>query len=338
VNRRPATTLSDLAKLAGVSITTASRALNDSASVNEQTKRRIWKLAREREYPFRRYMPSGPTAAAATVAIVIPPPHGRDVGLFDPFIMELVAGVGEAARGRGCDFVVSHLAPSGFQELSALMATNRASGAVFLGQSTLHAAFNRLAEHAKRFVVWGAQMPGQLYCSVGSDNPAGGRLATLHLARLGRRRIAFLGATEAPEALQRYRGYLDALTAAEIPTDPQLYFPSQFELEPAEAAAEALLARRPDLDGIVAASDVIALGAIRALTRAGRHVPRDVSVVGYDDIQFARLSRPELTTVRQDARVAGKLLVAKLLDSDGTTALRSERLPTELVVRSSCGA
>jgi DNA-binding LacI/PurR family transcriptional regulator len=338
VKRRRATTLSDLAKLAGVSITTASRALNDSPSVNEQTKRRIWALAREREYPFRRYMPAGPTTAAATVAIVIPPPQGRDRSLFDPFVMELIAGVGEAARARGCDFLVSHAAPTDFASLAALMATNRANGAVFLGQSSLHAAFNRLAEHETRFVVWGAQVPGQLYCSVGSDNPAGGRLATTHLVRVGRRRIGFLGATEAPEALQRYHGYLDGLAANGLAADPQLVFPSQFELEAAEAATDALLGRRKPLDAIVAASDVIALGAIRALTRAGLRVPEDVAVVGYDDIQFARLSRPELTTVRQDTRLAGRLLVAKLLESDSTGALRSERVATELVVRKSCGA
>jgi DNA-binding LacI/PurR family transcriptional regulator len=337
VKRRRATTLSDLAKLAGVSITTASRALNDSPSVNEQTKRRIWALAREREYPFKRYMPAGPTAAAATIAIVIPPPQGRDTSLFDPFVMELVAGVGEGARARGCDFLVSHVAPTGFQDLAALMSTNRTAGAVFLGQSSLHASFNRLAEQERRFVVWGAQMPGQLYCSVGSDNPAGAKRATLHLARLGRKRIAFLGATEAPEALQRYQGYLDGLASAGLPVDRRLIVPSQFVLEAAESCTDALLSRRLGFDGVVAASDIIALGAIRALSRAGLRVPDDVSVVGYDDIQVARLSRPELTTIRQDTRYAGRLLVAKLLDSDGTSSLRSERIPTELVVRASCG-
>jgi DNA-binding LacI/PurR family transcriptional regulator len=338
LKRRRATTLADLAKLAGVSITTASRALNDSPAVNEQTKRRIWALAREREYPFKRYMPAGPTTAAATIAIVIPPPQGRDSSLFDPFVMELVAGVGEAARARGCDFLVSHVAPTGFQDLAALMATNRTAGAVFLGQSSLHAAFNRLAEQETRFVVWGAQMPGQLYCSIGSDNPAGARLATLHLARLGRQRIAFLGATEAPEALQRYQGYLDGLAAAGLAADRRLIFPSQFELEAAEAATDTLLARKLGFDGIVAASDIIALGAMRSLARAGLRVPLDVSVVGYDDIRIARLAQPALTTVRQDTAVAGRLLVAKLLDSDSTGALRSERVPTELIVRASCGA
>ena len=334
---RRATTLADLAKLAGVSITTASRALNDSAAVNEQTKRRIWELARERGYPFRRYMPAGPTAAAATIAIVIPTPQGRDTRLFDPFVMALVAGVGEAARARGCDFLVSHVAPSGYADLAALMATNRAAGTVFLGQSSLHAAFNRLAERETRFAVWGAQLPGQRYCSIGSDNASGGRRATRHLLRLGRRRIAFLGYTEALEAMQRYQGYLEALAEARVTPDRRLFVPCQFEMEAAEAAVDGLLGRGVEFDGVVAASDLIALGVVRALERAGRRVPGDLSVVGYDDIPITRLVRPELTTVRQDTALAGRLLVAKLLESDRGGELRSERLPTELVVRASCG-
>lgn len=334
---RRATTLADIAKLAGVSITTASRALNDSPAVNEQTKRHIWTLARERDYPFRRHMPAGPTAAAATIAIVIPPPQARDTRLFDPFVLELVAGVGEAARARGCDFLVSHVAPSGYSDLAALMATNRIAGAIFLGQSSLHPAFNRLAEQETRFAVWGAQLQGQHYCSVGSDNVVGGRRATRHLARLGRRRIAFLGDTEAPEALQRYQGYVEALAESGLPVDRDLVVAAQFELEAAEACVDSLLGRRIAFDAIVAASDVIALGAMRSLARAGLRVPDDVGIVGYDDIQYARLARPELTTIRQDTRLAGRILVAKLLDSARDGVLRSERIPTELIVRGSCG-
>ena len=331
------TRLEDLARLAGVSITTVSRALNDSSAVNQQTKQRIWKLAREHDYPFRGYMPSGPTAAAASVAIVIPRPQGREARLSDPFVLDLVAGIGEAARQRGCDFVVSHVAPTGFADLTELMATNRVNGIIFLGQSSLHAAFNRLAETESRFAVWGAQLPAQSYCSVGSDNPVGGKRATLHLARLGRRRIVFLGDTEAPEAMQRYQGYLEGLGQAGLAADPQLAVPAHFEAEAGEAAVDALLARRIAFDGIVAASDLIALGAIRALLRVGRTVPGDVSVVGYDDISFARYMRPAITTIRQDTALAGRLLLSKLLNSEPGGELRSERLPTDLVVRESCG-
>jgi DNA-binding LacI/PurR family transcriptional regulator len=337
VSLRRVTRLEDLARLAGVSITTVSRALNDSAAVNQQTKQRIWKLAREHDYPFRGYMPAGPTTAAATVAIVVPRPQGREARLSDPFVLELVAGIGEAARQRGCDFVVSHVAPTGFEDLTELMATNRVNGIIFLGQSSLHAAFNRLAESETRFAVWGAQLPAQAYCSVGSDNPLGGRRATLHLARLGRKRIVFLGDTEAPEMTQRYQGYLEGLSQAGLAADPRLLVPAHFETEAAEAAVDALLARRVKFDGIVAASDLIALGAIRALLRSGVSVPEQVSVVGYDDVSFARYTRPALTTIRQDTALAGRLLLSKLLNAEVGGELRSERLPTDLVVRESCG-
>ena len=330
------TRLEDIAALAGVSISTASRALNDSPAVNARTKQLIWKLAREHDYPFRRYMPAGPIGATGTIALVVPRPQGREGQLDDPFFLELFAGISDAARERGCDLLVSHFAPTSFDDLSAAMTTSRADGVIFLGQSSLHHAFNRLAASEARFAVWGAQLPDQAYCSVGSDNVAGGRRATLHLIRLGRERIVFLGDTEAPEVAQRVRGYVEAHEQYRRRLDSELMVPAHFTVESAEASVDALLARGLKFDAIVAASDLIALGAMRSLRHHNITVPRDVSVVGYDDVPFARYSRPALTTVRQDTARAGRLLVSKLLDT-GDSEMRSERLPTELIVRESCG-
>jgi DNA-binding LacI/PurR family transcriptional regulator len=335
---RRKTRLVDLARIAGVSITTASRALNDSPAVNIQTKQQIWKLAREHDYPTRGEPSAGPASAMATLSVVIPRPQGRGAQLSDPFVLELIAGVGEAARSRGCDFLVSHVTPTSAAELLALMESDRSQGVIFLGQSSLHSAFNRLAQTKARFAVWGADLPRQAYCSIGSDNPLGGRRATMHLVRLGRRRIVFLGDTEAPEAMQRRQGYLAALAHAGIAADPRLTVPAHFGVESAAAAVDALLNRKIRFDGIVAASDLIALGAIQSLLRAGLTVPDDVSVVGYDDITLARYGRPALTTVRQDTALAGRLLVSKLLNADSGGDRQSERLPTDLIVRESCGA
>ncbi|HEY0414126.1 MAG TPA: LacI family DNA-binding transcriptional regulator [Allosphingosinicella sp.] len=331
------TRLEDIARLAGVSISTASRALNDNPAINARTKQRIWKLAREHDYPFRRYMPAGPIGATGTIALVVPRPQGREGQLDDPFFLELVAGISDAARERGCDLLVSHFAPTSLDDLSAAMGTSRADGVIFLGQSSLHHAFNRLADSEARFAVWGAQLPDQAYCSVGSDNLAGGKRATLHLARLGRKRIVYLGDTEAPEVSQRVRGYLDAAEQAGLAQDPALMVPAHFTVESAEASVDALLARGLGFDAIVAASDLIALGAIRSLLHHGMRVPEDVSVVGYDDVPFARYSRPALTTVSQDTARAGRLLVSKLLDTGAGGEMRSERLSTDLIVRESCG-
>ena len=334
---RRSTRLEDIARLAGVSISTTSRALNDSPSVNARTKQIIWKLAREHDYPFRRYMPAGPIGATGTIALVVPRPQGRESQLDDPFFLELVAGLSDAARERGCDLLVSHFAPVSFEDLNAAMTTSRADGVIFFGQSSLHHSFNRLAEREARFAVWGAQLPDQGYCSVGSDNLTGGRRATLHLARLGRKRIVYLGDTEAPEVSQRVRGYAEALEQSGLSPDPGLMVPAHFTVESAEASVDALIGRGLHFDGIVAASDLIALGAIRSLLRAGRNVPGDASVVGYDDVPFARYSRPALTTVSQDTARAGRLLVSKLLDASGEGEMRSERLATDLIVRESCG-
>jgi DNA-binding LacI/PurR family transcriptional regulator len=334
---RKTTRLEDLAKLAGVSIATASRALNDSPAVNARTKQAIWKLAREHDYPFRRYMPAGPIGASGTIALVTPRPQGREGRLSDPFFLELLAGVGEAARERGCDLVMSHVSPANMDDLNAAMTTSRADGVIFLGQSTLHSAFNRMAETDGRFVVWGAELPDQNYCSIGSDNIHGGRRATAHLARLGRKRIVYLGDLDPPEVMQRQRGYLDAVEAAGLGVDPDLIVPAHFEVESAEASVDSMLRRGLDFDGIVAASDLIALGAVRALLHAGKRVPEDVSVIGFDNVPFSRYSRPALSTIAQDTMKAGRLMVSKLLDHAGEGGGRSERIPTDLIVRETCG-
>lgn len=338
-NRREkrSTRLEDLAQRAGVSISTISRALNDSPVINRRTKQKIWELARELDYPFRQRMPAGPIGAEATIAIVVPQPQARDGHIHDPFFSELLAGVAEAARDRNCDVLVSHITPTSYDDLAFAMSTSRADGVIFIGQSSLHPDFNKLALKDSRFVVWGAELPEQDYCSIGSDNPRGGHKATSHLTRLGRRRVLFLGDTDAPEAMQRYKGYLDALDQAGIDVQPDWHLPVHFEAESAEAAVHSLIERGIEFDGIIAASDVIALGAIRAIQASGRTVPQDVSVVGYDNVPFSRLLRPALTTVSQDTSLAGRLLVSKLIDSQGGSR-RSDRSPTDLIVRESCGA
>jgi DNA-binding LacI/PurR family transcriptional regulator len=335
VQRRSSpTTLEDLARRAGVSVSTVSRALNDHASISARTKQRIWEVAHELEYPFRRYMPASPIGAAGSIAIILPRTHGRALPYSHPFFLELIANIGEAARERNCDFIVSHVAPANYHDAHVAVTTSRAVGVIFLGQGALHDAFNKLAETDAHFSVWGAQMSGQKYSCVGSDNPLGGRKATQHLLRLGRRRIVFLGESDL-EGEQRRQGYLQALGAAGIEADPKLYVPVQFELESGEAAIAQLIRRKVPFDGIVAASDLLALGAIRSLKLAGFSVPKDVSVVGYDDMLLSRLGSPSLSTIKQDTAAAGRLLISRALEAPGGG--RTERLPTDLIIRESCG-
>jgi DNA-binding LacI/PurR family transcriptional regulator len=333
---RRSATLEDIARAAGVSVSTVSRALNDNPSVKRRTKLAIWQIARAHDYEFRASMPVGPSGADATIAVVVPTPQARESRVSDPFFLELLAGIAEAARERNADLIISHLSPRAGGDLDYAMSTSRATGVIFIGQSSLHHAFNALAARDNRFVVWGAEFPDAQYCAIGSDNLAGGRRATAHLLRLGRRRILFLGDTEAPEAEQRCRGYKQALEQAGIGIDEELILPVHFEVHSGEAAVRSAIARGLQFDAVFAASDLIAIGAIRALTRSGLSVPGDVSVVGYDNIPAARLVTPQLTTIDQDAHLAGRMLVSKLIDRGDGPAI-SERLETSLLIRESCG-
>jgi DNA-binding LacI/PurR family transcriptional regulator len=330
--------LEDLARIAGVSVATVSRALNDSPAVNRVTKRRVWKIARDHNYVLNQDMPLSMSGSQATIAIVIPPPHGREGRFSDPFYQEMISGVGEAARDMGCDLLLSHLTPRSQNDLVALMQNIKADGVIFLGQSYLHDRFNQLADTTRKFIVWGQALPGQKYCTVGSNNAQGGARATSHLARLGRQRIAYFGETEGSEMKLRFQGYLSALEEAGLSFDPRLVVQTHFELASAEAAALNLIQKGVEFDALFACSDIIAFGAIQGLTRAGRNVPQDVAVVGYDNIQLASLTRPALTTISQDMARAGKLMVSKLIGSISNDESHSEIVSTELVVRESCGA
>jgi len=186
-------------------------------------------------------------------------------------------------------------------------------------------------------INWRQEIAGQKYCTVGSNNLQGGTRATSHLARLGRKRIAYLGETEGTEMKQRFQGYINVLAEAGLAYDPRLVVPTHFELASAEAAVTGLVNKGIPFDGLFACSDIIALGAIRGLIRLGLDVPKDVSVVGYDNIALASLTHPALTTISQDLSRAGKLMVSKLIGSISNDESHSEIVSTELVVRESCG-
>lgn len=333
-----ASRLQDIARQAGVSVSTVSRALSGSTAVNADTRRRIRELADAARYdaPPRRPRQTA-KGEQPSIMVVMPPAHdgGQPV---DPFSLGLVGGISIAMRERGLDLTLGHAAPTDQRGLAQLLDQNQADGLVFLGQSQLHDGLNRLARDGRRFVVWGAVTPGQDYCCVGSDNVRGGHRATHHLARLGRVRIAFLGDTHTQELAQRYQGYLTALQETGLPADPHLHRRCRLVPDAAAEAVNDLLDQGVAFDAIVAVSDLVAIGAIRALNRRGLSVPGDVAVVGYDDIDIAAHMHPALTTIRQDTAKAGRLLVAKLLRLLAGDGASSERLSTDLIVRESCGA
>jgi DNA-binding LacI/PurR family transcriptional regulator len=338
VSHRSPKKMEDIARLAGVSKSTVSRALAGSPLVSEETRKRIEALARDNAYRVNEQARGLRLRQSRTVACLIPLSHEAEQPVSDPFFLELVGHIADALASHGYDLLLSKVVPGRLDSLAAFTESGRADGLLLIGQSLLHTEYEALARTYRPMVVWGALLPGQSYVTVGTDNAGGARRAVSHLIELGRRRIAFLGTRAGlPEIDLRYRGYADALEAAGIPLDPRLVSPVRFGSQAALNAVRTILGNGLSFDAIFAASDVIAMSAIRALQEHGLRVPQDVSVVGYDDVSFAAYYNPALTTVRQDLAQGGRLMVDLLLRRiDGQDA-RSTVLPTELVVRASCG-
>lgn len=330
--------LEDLARLAGVSVATVSRALNDSHLVSEKTKQRILSLADRHHYAGRtQFTPRAATEPSA-LSVIIPPLQGRDIHLSNPFLMELIGGIGDALWEWSENLVVAHYNEDLHGQLRAGGRNQNPSAFIALGQGLLHDELNRMAERGVPVVVWGERMDNQRYCVLGSDNEAGGYRATNHLLRLGRKRIAFIGDDKSGESALRFKGYRKALDEAGADFDPRLIQPTTLYPEAGYETLESMLTRAIEFDGIFAACDHVAFGAIRGLIERGVSVPGDVSVVGYDDVPGSAYYNPPLTTVRQDVGKAGRQLVRKAMRLRNGEAVESSYLSTELVIRASCGA
>ena len=327
--------MADLAKLAGVSKSTVSRALADSPLISERTRRRIQALASESGYQVNPLARSLRSQQSRVIAVAIPLVHEREPHLSDPFMMTMIALLADEIGNRGYNMLLSKVAAHEDGWARRLLHPGQADGAILIGQSYEHASINEAARAGLAIVAWGTQLKGQRYPSVGTDNRMGGRLATEHLIMHGRRRIGFLGDERLPEVGHRFEGYRAAMREHGQRRDPALHVRSAFSANEAYVAAGALVANAPDLDGVVAASDVIAMNAIRALVESGRRVPQDVSVVGFDDIFLAQYVQPALTTVRQDlAQGAGALVDTVIAAILGEPTVSLTLQPT-LVVRES---
>lgn len=329
-------TISDVAQMAGVSISTVSRVLNGTAPVAEETVQQVNHAIATLDY--------APHAAARTLA-------GRrtdTIGLLLPeisgaFYSPLIRGIESGAREAGFDLLIHSSADE-----------HRTSGRIQMpldehNTDGLLVFTNRLTEaelarfHSRGFplVLLYRSAPASLAIPVVTlENKAGARSLVEHLiVAHGRRRIAFLaGPAGNEDSSWREAGYLEALRLHGISDDPALHRVGAFDDLQGQAATEQLLRQGVPFDAIFAGDDEAAMGSILALTQAGKRVPEDVAVVGFDDVLFARLMTPPLTTVRAPIEMAGhqaaRMLIALI---QGDQVERLMLLPTELIVRHSCG-
>ncbi len=327
--------MADIARLAGVSTSTVSRALSGSPLVNLETRTRIVELARSLNYAINAGAQSLRLRQNRTVAMVVPYDPSTRQHLSDPFFLSLIGSVADALTERGYDMLLSRVDVRRIDGTVQLYETGRAIGVVLIGQWRHHDQLNAMAVRGMPMVVWGGQLVQQAYATVGSDNFEGGRLATLHLMDRGARQIAFVGDPLLPEIGLRHAGYLQAHAERGMSAASALCLPAPFVTEDIQQRVTALVREGPAFDAIFASSDMAAMTSILTLRRLDRRVPEDVLVVGYDDIALAAHFHPSLSTIGQPIVEAGQLLVEELLSQLDGKAPRSRTLCTELVARES---
>lgn len=328
--------IADIAKLAGVSKSTVSRALNDSSLISAKTKARIHAIAEASNFAVHQGARNLSLQRTKTLAVVIPinPQIGRFVT--DPFNLELLGSIANETANYGYDLLVAQVRKGEPRSIDHPLASKRADGLILFACDLDPQEVASLAEKQAPFVLWGPPPPDKSYATVGSDDVDGGYQATRHLLELERQRVAFIGGLEdMPEVNQRFQGHHQALAEAGQTVEESLIVYGDYTSQSGYEAMQTLLARRPDLDAVFVNSDVMAIGALEALREEQRQVPHQVAVVGYDGVPLAAHCSPPLTTIRQDITLAGQLLVQKLRQYLEDGRITNTVIPVELVARES---
>jgi len=324
--------IADLAKIAGVSPGTVSRALSGAGLISQKTRERIQALAREHEFRPNIMARNLRIQRTGAIGVLIPLGHETGQHISDPFFITMLGLLADALTDCGYDLILRRVIPADDDWLDQFADSGRVDGIIVIGQSDQSAVLDRVAKRYRPLAVWGGHSRGQIHCSVGSDNVAGGDMATSHLIERGCRRIAFFGDPAPIEIGQRLEGCRQALARAGL--QPPAIFPAHLVAGLDDGDITAYLASadvRPD--GIFAASDVIAMSALRALSELDRSVPADVKVIGFDGLALGEHTVPRLSTVRQDLTTGARNLVDLLLRRIAGEDTSSVVMMPELVVR-----
>ncbi|MEN9564774.1 MAG: hypothetical protein RIR73_3018 [Chloroflexota bacterium] len=336
MSKKSIQTLDDIARLAKVSKSTVSRALNDSPLLNQKTKDRIQALAKKHNVSINVSARNLRVRQSHTIAIVTP---GLEKKFFSPeslFGFEILGGIGNELRSLGYDLLIANIDSTDPKSINSYFGSGRVDGFIVVTPYTNQAMIEKMIELGAPFIVWGVPMAGFDYCSVTGDNITGGMLATQHLIQLGRQRIAFLGGLSDDLTVQhRYQGYENALKAAGRRTLSKLIAYGDYSYASGLDAMQRLLKQSPDLDAVFVNSDLMAIAAIKVILESGRRVPEDVAVVGYDDVSIALYNNLPLTTIRQNVPLAGQLLAQNLIRYIKTGEVSHVTTSVELVVRKS---
>jgi DNA-binding LacI/PurR family transcriptional regulator len=333
--QRAQVTIDEVARAAGVSISTVSRVLNQSETISAETTARVRATIEQLGYipqTAAKHLAQGKTN---TLGLLLP-----DVG--NDFFAPLLRSISDTAGEAGYDLLIAiRRARAGANQLHAPIGRQNTDGLLVFDHSLDEATLRRL--HEARFplvLLYHSAPQGVSAPAVMVENESGARQIVSHLIEVhGRRRIAFLrGPLGNADSLLREHGYREALAGHGLPFDQALLGSGDFSAAPARATVARWLAEGLDFDAIFAGDDGSAIGALAALNQVGKRVPDDVALVGFDDDLPSRHLAPPLTTVRAPTDQVGREAVLQLLQLINSGSARAlTLLPTELVIRQSCG-
>ncbi|MFJ4961352.1 HTH-type transcriptional repressor PurR [Streptomyces sp. ADI96-02] len=333
-------TLEEVAARAGVGRGTASRVINGSPRVSEQTREAVEAAVAELGYVPNRAARALAGNRTDAIALVVPEPETRFFA--EPYFSAIVRGVGSALADTEMQLLLTLVGNDRERRrLAQYLTAHRVDGVLLVAVHDDDPLPDLLEQLGMPCVISGPRHAAEPLASVDSDNFEGARAAVEHLVSRGRRSVATItGRLEVYGAQRRLDGYRAGVSDAGLTPDEHLIAPADFTEEGGARAMRELLSRRPDLDAVFAASDVMAAGARQVLREAGRRIPQDVALIGFDDSAVARHMHPPLTSVRQPIEEMGRRMAQLLLDEiAGPSPARGDRpavvLPTELVIRES---
>jgi LacI family transcriptional regulator, galactose operon repressor len=330
--------LDEIARLSGVSRSTVSRVVNNDPKVSERTRTQVQEVLQRVNFHPNAAARSLAAGRSRVLGLVIP--MGVAALFTDPYFPLLTQGVAAAANAHDHSVMLWVAEPEYERRtIGQVMQNGLIDGVILASMLSDDPLLRALIQGSLPFILVGRHPTNTTVNYIDVDNINSARQAVTHLLRLGRRRIATItGPQNMSVGADREAGYVTALRQRGLAIDPNLIVESDFTESGAHAAMQRLLPFNPD--AVFAASDVMAIGALRALRDAGRRVPEDIALIGFDDMPFAARSDPPLTTVRQPVQRTGEVAAETLIDLIEHPEAQPRRilLPTELVIRASCGS
>ncbi|MFQ5854128.1 MAG: LacI family DNA-binding transcriptional regulator [Anaerolineae bacterium] len=324
--------IKDIAKAAGVSFSTVSRALNNSPRVKPETRERIQRIAEEMGYTPSAVARSLVTHRTNTIGVVV-------TTITDLFFAEVIQAIEETALNYNYSVILANSGAEPQRELAAVrtLRERRVDGIILVAACAGKELLPKPEDMGIPVVTINNVHEEHIGYSIETDNVGGGREATRHLLNLGHRRIAYIAGPAAEwDSVERQSGYEQTLQAYGVPVDPALIVQNDGRPRGGMEAMHQLLGLPSPPTGVFCYNDASAVGALRAAHIAGVRIPQDLSVVGFDDIELAPYLEPPLTTVAQSKREMGERAVQMVLDLlEGDKPVEDCILPSRLIVRGS---